>query len=266
MPDSAITRLRAGLGQLVSRRSGLDRSSPTIPKTMPHPPLGQRARATHYRDDAAILPSAIDEARRVLAQGGPAGGLSVLDVGCGAGRLAYGLVAIDSPVERYEGIDVMAAPVDWCARTISPGHSAYHFRTMDVYNERYNPAGARAAAEASLPFDDASFGVAYAYSVFSHMLTADVRAYLGEFDRVLAVDGVAIITAFVEDDVPDEVVNPPGYQGIAWGGALHCVRFSRHHFEAVASESGMRIVTFEHGRATDGQSRILLRHQPAGTI
>jgi SAM-dependent methyltransferase len=229
------------------------------PPTMPLPPVGLRAGGAHFRDDGAFLASAVDEARRVVAECESNGSLSLLDVGCGAGRLAYGLIAIEAPIGRYEGIDVMAPPIDWCAQTISPEHSAYGFRAIDVYNERYNPVGSHAVSEVRLPFDDGSFDVAYAYSVFSHMLTADVRAYLREFARVLSNDGLAIITAFVEDDVPIEVVNPPGYQSIAWGGALHCVRFSRAHFEAVASDAGMRIVAFEHGQATDGQSRIILR-------
>jgi SAM-dependent methyltransferase len=261
MPESPIARVRAGLGRLVSRRSVAEPSAGTGAATMPLPPVALRAGGKHFRDDAAFLASAVDEARRVVAEHGSTGSLSLLDVGCGAGRLAYGLIAIEAPVARYEGIDVMAPPVDWCSEVVSPSQRAYRFRTIDVYNERYNPAGSRAAAEVTLPFDDGSFDVAYAYSVFSHMLTADVRAYLNEFDRVLAGDGVAIITAFVEDDVPDEVVNPPGYQDIAWGGALHCVRFSRGHFEAVASDAGLRIDGFEHGEATDGQSRIVLRRR-----
>jgi len=190
-------------------------------------------------------------------------GLSVLDIGCGAGRLAYGLIAVDAPVARYEGVDVMAPPIAWCADTISPAHPAYRFRTIDVYNERYNPTGSQAAISVTLPFDDRAFDVAYAYSLFSHMHTGDVRAYLREFARLLSDDGVAMVTAFVEEDVPDEVVNPPGYRGIVWGGALHCVRFARAHFEAVASDAGLRISRLEHGQATDGQSRITLR-RPAG--
>lgn len=189
---------------------------------------------------------------------GQAGGMSILDVGCGAGRLAYGLIGIAAPVERYEGVDVMAPPIDWCAQAISPGRPAYRFRTIDVYNERYNPGGARIATESALPFDDGSFDVVYAFSVFSHMLTADVRAYLGEFARLVRTGGVAMVTAFVEDDVPDETVNPPGYQDIAWGGALHGVRFARTHFERMVADAGLRIARFDHGTAVDGQSRLTL--------
>lgn len=230
---------------------------------LPLPPVALRAGGVHFRDDAAFVASARAEAGQVVAELLAVGsrGLSVLDVGCGAGRLAYGLIAVDAPVVRYEGVDVMAPPIAWCRDTISPVQPAYRFRTIDVYNERYNPTGSQAAIGVALPFDDRTFDIAYAYSVFSHMHTEDVRAYLFEFARLLSDDGVAMVTAFVEEDVPDEVVNPPGYQGIAWGGALHCVRFARAHFEEVVGDAGMRISNFEHGQATDGQSRITLRHR-----
>ena len=180
MPESAIARLRSGLGRLVTRRSPGQPPSTTGAAILPLPPVGFRAGGVHFRDDDAFLASAIEEARRVLGALGSNGPISLLDVGCGAGRLAYGLIAIEAPVACYEGIDVMAPPIDWCSATISPAHSAYAFRTIDVYNERYNPKGSRAAVEFTLPFDGGAFDVAYAYSVFSHMLSADVRAYLGE--------------------------------------------------------------------------------------
>jgi len=255
--------------------------SAPVPLTLPLPPVRLRAAGAHFRDDAAFLASAVAEARLIVAEahrvvaeaeaeskGEPAAQpaardvpprfLSILDVGCGAGRLAYGLIAAEAPIGRYEGVDVMAAPIDWCAQTISPGHDAYQFRTIDVYNERYNPAGAKVATDAALPFDDGSFDLVYAFSVFSHMLTADVRAYLLEFARLLAARGVVMITAFVEDGVPDEAVNPVGYQEIAWGGALHCVRFSRAHVEKMIEGAGLRIGRFDHAAAEDGQSRLIL--------
>lgn len=274
-----IERVRTGLRRFAGRTA--DAGPPPGPRSVPSPltlqlpPVRLRAAGVHFRDDAAFLASAVAEARLVVAEAGkvvaeagaeaepaardvPPRCLSILDVGCGAGRLAYGLIAAEAPIDRYEGVDVMAAPIDWCAQTISPVHDAYRFRTIDVYNERYNPAGAKVATDAALPFDDGSFDLVYAFSVFSHMLTADVRAYLRAFARLLAAGGIVMITAFVEEGVPDEAVNPVGYQDIAWGGALHCVRFSRAHVEKMIGDAGLRIGQFDHAAAEDGQSRLLL--------
>ena len=262
MPESLISRLRAGFGRLVSPPSRTtDRADGAIeraPSTMPLPPARLRAGGAHFRADSDFMASAVAEADLVISEAGSERRLAVLDVGCGAGRLAYGLIERDARLDRYEGVDVMTPPIEWCATTITPRYDRYRFRTIDVYNGRYNPAGARSASEAGLPFEDASFNVAYAYSVFSHMLSADVQAYLDEICRLLSADGVAVITAFVEDDVPDEEVNPPGYMNMDWGGTLHCVRFSRTHLDAMVRASGLEIARFAHGQETDGQSRLIL--------
>lgn len=256
MPGSTSARIEARLRRLFARPAAA--ASP-IDQAMnlPLPPNRLRAGGVHFRADRDFLASAVAEADRVVRDARSTRPFSLLDIGCGAGRLAYGLIACGSPIARYEGIDVMPEPIAWCKATISGRYPTFRFATIDVYNERYNPDSSRQAAGTSLPFEDGSFDVIYAYSVFSHMLTDDVRAYLGEVTRVMASDGVAIVTAFVEDGVPDEAVNPPGYQGLEWRGALHCVRFSREHFEAMAGAAGLQLTGFEHGGETDGQSRIL---------
>ena len=262
MPRSTSARIGARLRNL------LPRSAPAAPPTDPSPglalpPIRLRAGGIHFRADQDFLASAADEARRVVADAPAGGPLALLDIGCGAGRLAYGLLAAGSPISRYEGLDVMPEPIAWCTATITARYPAYHFGVVDVYNERYNPGGSHQATGTSLPFADRSFDVIYAYSVFSHMVSADVRAYLTEVARVMTPAGVAVVTAFVEPDVPDEAVNPPGYQGIEWKGALHCVRFSQDHYQAMLGEAGLRIRSFEHGGETDGQSRFVLESAAA---
>lgn len=45
----------------------------------------------------------------------------LLDIGCGAGRLAIALSGFLKG--RYEGRDVMAPAIDWCRSAITPEHS-----------------------------------------------------------------------------------------------------------------------------------------------
>jgi ubiquinone/menaquinone biosynthesis C-methylase UbiE len=182
----------------------------------------------------------------------------VLDVGCGAGRLAFGLIGAFGDEISYHGVDVMEEPIQWCRRHISATHPGFTFTRIDVSNERYNPDGALIAAAASLPFAPRSFDLVYAYSVLSHMTGADVAPYLRDFRRVLDRDGTVVVTAFVEDGVEAEAVNPPGYGPIAWSGDLHCVRFSRERFQEFLRDADLRIEIEEHGTETDGQSRFVL--------
>jgi SAM-dependent methyltransferase len=156
----------------------------------------------------------------------------------------------------------------WCKKHIQPVHPKFQFLHTDVWSERYNPKGAKPGATFRLPFDDQSLDIIYLYSVFSHMLTDDVRIYAGEFKRVLASGGSVFLTAFVEDNVPDVVENPVGYK-MAWDSVLHCVRYNAAFLKQVFADAGFQISNFVYGQETDGQSAIYLvpsEANPQGSV
>ncbi len=140
-----------------------------------------------FRDNARFLQSARTETDRLIEHLGLGVASAVLDIGCGFGRLAIGVLdRIGEPV-RYCGVDVSEAAVAWCNRRIARAHPTFTFLRLDVRNERYNPSGKQVASTFRLPFDDAVFDIGYAYSVFSHMELADVERYLTELRRILKV-------------------------------------------------------------------------------
>ncbi|QJT09423.1 class I SAM-dependent methyltransferase [Oceanidesulfovibrio marinus] len=124
----------------------------------------------------------------------------VLDVGCGAGRIAAALTGYLSAEGSYEGFDIFPFGVEWCQENVTPRHPNFHFRTVDVYNSVYNPFVPTRAADFVFPYDDASFDVVVLNSVFTHMLPADLANYTAEISRVLAPGGRAFITYFLMDD------------------------------------------------------------------
>lgn len=216
------------------------------------PPVQLRKGGQHFDADSKFLDGGRRDARALVKQASLTNSSSVLELGCGPGRLPIGIIDELGGVGRYIGVDVEKEAIAWCRRHIKrPGFQFVH---INAANERYNPAG---SDDHRLPIGG-SFDVAYAYSVFSHMRTQDVRAYLAEFSRLLAPSGLAFVTAFVEADVPDEAVNPEGYLGQSWKGPLHCVRFSRSHFECLVADAGLAIRDISHGTERDGQSPFLL--------
>ena len=54
--------------------------------------------------------------------------------------------------------------------------------------------------------------------------------------EILAPQGRALMTAFVENDVPDWEENPTDYRKLPWKGRLHCVRFDRRFFEDLTQD------------------------------
>jgi SAM-dependent methyltransferase len=118
----------------------------------------------------------------------------VLDVGCGAGRLAGPLAGYLGPDGGYEGVDSSAERIAWCNENIAPHHSSFRFTVADVRNGLYNPAAETKASEFTFPYADREFDVAFLTSVFTHMLPDDVEHYLDEIARVLKPGGRSLIT------------------------------------------------------------------------
>jgi len=102
---------------------------------------------------------------------GPPENSSVLDVGCGTGRLHDFL---EGRVGRVSGTDVSSSSLDRAARE----HPEADYREFD---------GRR------LPFNDSSHDLSFAVNVFHHVPPHDRQALANEMVRVTRPDGVVAI-------------------------------------------------------------------------
>lgn len=122
---------------------------------------------------------------------------TVLDIGCGSGRLAIGLLGRCSKLHRYWGIDVHATSIAWCLRWITEYHRNFRFCHVGLQNDRYNPRGTQICSDVQLPFKDGLFDVIALYSVFTHMVGEHVKRYLSEMHRMLKSEGRAMFTVHI---------------------------------------------------------------------
>lgn len=106
--------------------------------------------------------------------------MTVLDMGCGSGRLPAALGTGGIKVE-YVGVDIVQSLLDYAA-TRSPGH--YRF----VLHR-----------ELSTPLPDASVDIACVFSVFTHLLHQESFIYLQELRRVTRPGGL-VLFSFLEFD------------------------------------------------------------------
>jgi SAM-dependent methyltransferase len=133
----------------------------------------------------------------VFPQLPPSAYASVLDFGCGCGRLARQLIQQRTPPRRYVGVDIHAGMVAWCRDALAPLAPGFEFHHHDLFNRSLNPGGA--ASQMAFPVADGSVTLLIAWSVFTHLNEAQATFYLAEAARVLAPDGVLVSTWFLFD-------------------------------------------------------------------
>jgi SAM-dependent methyltransferase len=98
----------------------------------------------------------------------------VLDLGCGCGRVIRHLRRCGA--EELHGCDCNAKAIAWCRRFLD-------FATFDVNN-----------LEPPLPYPDATFGLIYAYSIWTHLPERLQLRWMDEARRVLRPGGYFLLT------------------------------------------------------------------------
>src|SRR3989449_4738449 len=216
----------------------------------PLPPHRLRSCGQRFQDNRFYLESAEREAKRLVETCGLQKATPILEIGCGTGRLATGILRFVGEADHYRGIDVSKRAIKWCHRFIAEAHPGFVFLRANVRNERYNPRGDPIGDGFRLPFHDSEFSLVYAYSVFSHMLAEDLRNYLVEIRRITSPRGKLFFSAFAEPDVPDVSVNPPGYRRDSGGNAPPSFRCDRAFFVGLLPQTGVPLPRFCHETAT----------------
>jgi SAM-dependent methyltransferase len=123
----------------------------------------------------------------------------VLDVGCGAGRMAFALAPY-LEYGHYTGIDVDLRQVSACQTNSTLSAAGCRFLHVDLKSDVYNPEASAAASSLEFPFPDRSFDVVQMISVITHMLSDDVAHYASEIVRILRPGGRVFVTFYGKDE------------------------------------------------------------------
>jgi ubiquinone/menaquinone biosynthesis C-methylase UbiE len=103
-------------------------------------------------------------------------GHTVVDIGCGSGRLSSELTRRFGHQIKYCGIDVVPELLDYAR---SKAAITYRFETTEGL---------------CIPADDGTIDFVAAFSVFTHLKHRETRAYMREAHRVLEPNGTLIFT------------------------------------------------------------------------
>lgn len=204
---------------------------------------------------------------------------AVLELGCGHGRTARGLLDYLRHPGCYRGLDVDRVRIADAQARLQSGHPHFEFLWADVYNRHYNPNGRASADSYVLPFADASFDVVYAASLFTHLLPAETLNYFSQSRRVLRHGGTCLFSMFVLDHYRGlGTAISPGYEfphrlPDHAGVAVHDLRYPDEligyetaTIESFAARTGLRLVRVipglwseSPGLAVNEQDLVLLR-------
>jgi SAM-dependent methyltransferase len=124
---------------------------------------------------------------------------SVLELGCSHGRTMLALLDYLEPPGKYEGLDINLKKIEFAQTNIHTRYPCFNFTHADVQNGFYNPQGKQNGNSYRFPYDAAHFDVAYAVSVFTHLVPDVATNYLKESRRVLRRGGRCLFSFFVLD-------------------------------------------------------------------
>jgi SAM-dependent methyltransferase len=175
---------------------------------------------------------------------------SVLDFGCGCGRVTRWFASFDGAVA---GSDLSAPAIDWCRHNLP-------FGTFEQ-NGLAPP----------LSFEDERFDLVYALSVFTHLTEELQVGWRDEVLRVLRPGGVFLLTTHGESYVPrlDEGERERFARGelvVRWGDVPGTNLCSAYHPERYLRETFARGFTFvelepEGARGNPTQDLVVLRKE-----
>lgn len=165
------------------------------------PPYSVRARSVGIRPDIGgkeFVQVGNSICNLLQAHAGLSPESKTLEIGCGCGRNAFALANFLKN-GNYTGMDIERVALEGARKNRLLREKGFSFDLLDVRNDAYNPQGRYAAAEYVLPYPDRSFDVVFMVSVFTHMLTDEVKNYAREIARVLTAGGRCLFTAFLLD-------------------------------------------------------------------
>jgi SAM-dependent methyltransferase len=190
---------------------------------------------------------------------------AILDIGAGNGKLARALTGFLSPQGRYCGFDVMREVMEWCTQQYV-GFPNFRFTHADIYSDHYNPNTAVKSEDYVFPYEDSSFDVAFAGSLFTHILPATTQNYLNETARVLKPGGRLVMTCAIVNEhnngVPSETAirqrrytrASPVHHVLDPDQPSRAVAYDESALRRMVAASGMIVSTMLFGTWANGQA------------
>lgn len=186
-------------------------------------------------------------------------GDSIIDIGSGCGRLAYGLHEWFGG--RYVGVDIVPSLIQFCQKRFP----RFEFQHLNVRSEYYNPQGSIDPEAARIPQPDQSFDLAVLFSVYTHLLPDTFRRMTADVARLVRPGGRCLASFFLLDDQSDRATfsfahERPECRVEHADAPEHAVAYTRRFVEDSFRAAGFRVKDARRGSWT-GQPGLSFQDQ-----
>ncbi|WP_409524934.1 class I SAM-dependent methyltransferase [Nitrincola sp. MINF-07-Sa-05] len=166
---------------------------------------------------------------------------TVLDIGCGVGKMARFLAI--NPALRYIGFDIYLPAIKWCQREFARVYGdRFRFEHFDGHSSMYNPGGTVKVQDYRFPVGDDSIDLAIGASIFTHLYEEDMRHYFVETVRVLRAGGVAVFSIHTLDEVGAFFPDSQGVGERNIFGNEQVMLIDKAYFISIGKEHGLRLL------------------------
>jgi len=184
---------------------------------------------------------------------------SVLDVGCGIGRMAVPLTGFLDGNGSYDGFDIVKSGITWCKKHISTRFPNFRFHHTGLYNQLYNTSDKTNAGSFVFPFDSNVFDFVFLTSVFTHMMPAEVEQYIKEISRVMKPGASCLMTFFlINAESENLMIHRPTHMNFPVNKGYYRLHSGKVDTANVAydeawifdklSSSGLKVETLKYGQ------------------
>lgn len=121
-------------------------------------------------------------------------GKSILDIGCGTGRLPIAIDGEAINIKSYTGYDIVPESIQFCKKAFA-GNGKFQFQHLAIQNNRYAPN--QKGNLDSVDFGNKQYDVLIANSVFTHIGSLEnAKVYLSKLIPLVNEKGLLYITWF----------------------------------------------------------------------